>query len=117
MNEEAKQKTQQSEGPERVLDYLETEDVGSGKIYSIAEEEMIIDGRKLKQNERIYELNDTIEERSVPSPHEGELSDEMLIKISEMCEKVARQMFPTIAERIIKEEIRKLKKSTKDSDE
>jgi hypothetical protein len=118
MNEEAKRKTQQNEDGERSLDYLETEDDGSGEIYSIAEKEMTIDGRKLRQNERIYDLTDTIEESSPPSQSDEGLSDEMLIKISEMCEKVARQMFPPIAERIIKEEIRKLKKSIiEDSDE
>jgi len=117
MNEEAKQKTQQNEDAKGALDYLETEDDGSGEIYSIAEKEIMIDGRKLRQSERIYDLTDTIEERSAPSLSEAGLSDEMLIKISEMCERVARQMFPPIAERIIKEEIRKLKKNTEDSDE
>lgn len=117
MNKEAKQKTPQNEDPERVLDYLEAEDDGSSAIYSIAEKEMMIDGRKLRQNERIYDLTDKIEERPAPSQNEAELSDEMIIKISEMCEKVARQMFPPIAERIIKEEIRKLKKNIEDSDE
>jgi len=119
MNEEAKQKTQQNEDAEKALDYLETEDDGSGEIYSIEEKEIMIDGRKLRQNEKIYELTDIIEESSPPPPSSSEegLSDEMLIKISEMCEKVARQMFPPIAERIIKEEIRKLRESIEDSDE
>ena len=117
MNEEAKQKAQQNEDAERVHDYLETEDDGSGEIYSIAGKEIMINGRKLRQNERIYDLTDIIEESSVPSPSEEGLSDEMVIKISEMCEKVARAMFPPIAERIIKEEIRKLKKNIEDSDE
>lgn len=118
MNEEAKQKTQQNDDQERDLNYHETGDGGSGEIYSFAEKEMIIEGRKLGRNERIYELNEIIiEESSSQSSNEVGLSDEMLIKISEMCEKVARQMFPPIAERIIKEEIRKLKKNIEDSDE
>jgi hypothetical protein len=116
MNEEAKRKIQQNEDEKRTLNHIKNENDGGGKIYSIAEKEMVIDGRKLRQNERIYDLTDIIQERPASSLSEGGLSDEMLIKISEICEKVARQMFPPIAERIIKEEIRKLKKNIEDSD-
>jgi uncharacterized protein YmfQ (DUF2313 family) len=61
----------------------------------------------------IYELVDVVEqgtqdtEETIP---EGASKDEVLKTVSETAERVAREMFPDIAERIIREEIEKLKK-------
>lgn len=71
--------------------------------------ETIIDGRVLHEDDVIHELVDVVEEGPGKVSGEGSLTPEMREIVSAMAEKVAREMFPGIAERIVREEIEKLK--------
>jgi hypothetical protein len=67
--------------------------------------------RVFKEGDKIYDLVDVIEEQPGETVSEGVLNEEIVKKIEEIAEKIAREMFPGIAERVIKEEIEKLKKT------
>jgi len=63
---------------------------------------------------KIYDLVDVVEQEP-ESPPEGETTgafhDERLLQeVRSVAEKVARELFPAIAERVIREEIEKLKR-------
>jgi hypothetical protein len=72
------------------------------------------DDNRVKDSDRIYDLVDVVEEGPGDPTPEGNLNEEIIKKVEEISEKVARQMFPRIAERIIKEEIEELKKTMND---
>ena len=76
--------------------------------------------RLMRPGEKIYELVDVVEEVMDVAPG-GErwtkvavvnmgLQDEILNRVSETAERVAREVIPDIAERIIREEIEKLRR-------
>ena len=62
--------------------------------------------------EKIYDLVDVVVERKPPKMAfvDGGLHDEIMKRAMEIAEKVAREVIPGVAERIIREEIEKLKK-------
>ena len=60
--------------------------------------------------DRIYDLVDVVERRPKIALVDPGLRDEIMRKTAEVAEKVAREVIPGIAERIIREEIEKLKK-------
>lgn len=77
--------------------------------------------RVMQPGDRIYDLVDVFEEgipAFVDNPERRtkvalvnpNIQEEMIKKVAETTERVVREMFPAIAERIIKEEIEKLKK-------
>ncbi|MDQ5985339.1 MAG: hypothetical protein CSYNP_01048 [Syntrophus sp. SKADARSKE-3] len=78
--------------------------------------------RLMKSGEKIFDLVDLIEEEvgeqivgiekrpKVAVVNMG-MQDEILKKVAETAEKVAREIIPDIAERIIREEIERLKQS------
>jgi hypothetical protein len=98
---------------------------------------MMIEGRVLKPEDRIHELVDPLDpasgvsEQSVPEMKAGPerihdlvdaierkpkmafvdpgIHDEIMKRAAEIAEKVAREVIPGIAERVIREEIEKLK--------
>jgi hypothetical protein len=99
---------------------------------------MMIEGRMLKPEDRIYDLVDLLEE-SPGLPADGQragrpgpekiydlidvvdrkpkmafvdtgLRDEIMKRATEIAERVAREIIPDVAERIIREEIERLKK-------
>lgn len=77
------------------------------------QEVIVIDGRGydrvLRPGEKIYELQDVLEEGPGPG-FPGEAMEEEMRKIAlAMAEKIAREIIPEIAERVIREEIEKLK--------
>ena len=72
------------------------------------------DDTRMKDGDRIYDLVDVVEEGPREPAPEAVLNEEIIRKVEEISEKVARQMFPRIAERIIKEEIEELKKKIDD---
>ena len=76
--------------------------------------DMIIQRRTVREDDTIYDLTDVIEE-----PHETSLPDDLnnqvMEKVSDITERIAREMFPAIAERIIREEIDKLKNEMDES--
>ncbi|MBN1381929.1 MAG: hypothetical protein JXA41_09665 [Deltaproteobacteria bacterium] len=59
---------------------------------------------------KIHDLVDVVNEDRESQIITDEFHNEMMHRISRIAEKVAREMFPDIAERIIREEIEKLKK-------
>jgi len=77
--------------------------------------------RLMKPNEKIYDLIDVVEDEGgddgivvekkpkVAVVNTG-LQDEIMKRVSETAERVAREIMPEIAERIIREEIEKLKR-------
>lgn len=69
---------------------------------------MIFQRRSVRENDTIYDLTDVMEgkqEKNIPD----DLDNELMEKVSHITERVARELFPDIAERIIREEIEKLK--------
>lgn len=91
------------------------------KIYDLTEiyeekngrnnqEVIVVDGRGyekiIKDEKFIHELVDVAEDQAaLDNVHE-----EMIERITRMAEKIAREIIPDIAERVIREEIDKLKK-------
>ena len=60
--------------------------------------------------EEIFDLVDVVEKRPKMAFVDTGLRDEIMKRAAEIAEKVAREMVPDVAERIIREEIEKLKK-------
>jgi hypothetical protein len=60
--------------------------------------------------ERIYDLLDVVEKKPKLAFVDTGLHDEIMKRAGEIAEKVAREVIPALAERIIREEIEKLKK-------
>ena len=59
--------------------------------------------------ERIYDLLDVIEKKPKMAFVDTGLHDEIMKRAAEIAEKVAREVIPDVAERIVREEIEKLK--------
>ena len=98
---------------DKIYDLVDVIEDGAPEVR--AEQEIIvIDGRVyervLKPEDRIYDLNDVLEEgeRKNFSPGAA-VDDEIRAIAAEMAERIARELVPGIAERIIREEIEKLK--------
>ena len=77
--------------------------------------------RVVRPGEEIYDLIDVVEEgirefvdlpekRTMVALVNPNIQEEMIRKVTETTERIAREMFPAIAERVIREEIDKLKK-------
>lgn len=60
--------------------------------------------------ERIYDLTDVVEKRPRMALVDAGLHDEIMRRASEIAEKIAHEVIPSVAERVIREEIEKLKK-------
>lgn len=79
------------------------------------QEVIVVDGRGYKNgshlNEEVYNLTDVIDEDQKIS---DKLYGDIVKRLEALVEKTAREMIPDIAERIIREEIEKLKKSSMD---
>jgi hypothetical protein len=105
----------------------------------IGDKGVLIDGRLLKPDDRIYDLVDVVRDSGASdnlsdqenAAKDGKVNetvsstkdrvvdltdaveegyhDDVIMKVSEIAERVAREMIPDIAERIIREEIEKLK--------
>jgi hypothetical protein len=76
--------------------------------------------RVMRPGEEIYDLVDVVEEGNrefidIPEKRtrvalvNSNIQEEIIRQVTETTEKIAREMFPAIAERIIREEIDKLK--------
>jgi hypothetical protein len=61
--------------------------------------------------DKIYDLVDVVEKKPKLAFVDPGLREEIMKRAGEIAEKVAREIVPDIAERIIREEIEKLKKS------
>jgi hypothetical protein len=60
--------------------------------------------------EKIYDLIDVVERKPKMAFVDAGLRDEIMKRAAEIAEKVAREIMPDVAERVIREEIEKLKK-------
>ena len=60
--------------------------------------------------ERIYDLVDVIERKPRMAVVDTGLHDEIMKRAAEIAEKIAREVIPDIAERVIREEIERLKR-------
>lgn len=60
--------------------------------------------------ERIYDLVDVVDKKPKMALVDAGLRDEIVKRAEGIAEKIAREMIPGIAERVIREEIEKLKK-------
>jgi hypothetical protein len=64
----------------------------------------------MSRPERIFDLLDVVEKKPKMAFIDTGLHDEIMKRASEIAEKVAREIIPDLAERIIRDEIEKLKK-------
>jgi hypothetical protein len=60
--------------------------------------------------EKIYDLIDVVERKPKMAFVDAGLRDEIMKRAAEIAERVAREIIPDVAERVIREEIEKLKK-------
>lgn len=60
--------------------------------------------------ERIYDLVDVVEKKPRMALVDTGLHEEIMKRAAEIAEKVAREIIPVVAERVIREEIENLKK-------
>lgn len=69
---------------------------------------IVIDGRGYErmrpEGANIHDLTDVVEDRSMSAP----MNDLVMKRAEEMIEKIAREIVPVIAERVIREEIAKI---------
>lgn len=90
-----------------LVDVLEGPEEGKGE-----QEIIVIDGRGYertpKPGERVYDLKDVLEGGESPL-RAGAMEEEIRKIASETAERIAREIIPGIAERVIREEIEKLK--------
>ncbi len=71
--------------------------------------------RTLTEDDKIYDLVDVVEEGTERVLSLDALDDEITGIVSKVAERVAREIFPSIAEKIIREEISKLKEKYGDT--
>ena len=79
----------------------------------LSDSELRIGSRVLKKGEEVFELLESVEETHTAEPSRPQpMSDaELRQLITEATERVARELVPGIAEKIIRDEIEKLKNS------
>ena len=87
---------------DRIHDLLEV--VGEGSPFR---EKGLYPGRTAP--DRIYDLVDVVEKRPKMAFVDPGLREEIMRRAGEIAEKIAREVVPGIAERVIREEIEKLK--------
>ncbi len=99
---------------DRIYELVEMVDGNSGLEAKQDREIIVIDGRvyerMLRPEDKVYDLVDILEKGSGERLQDSNLNDEILKRVSEITQRIAREMVPEIAERIIREEIDKLKR-------
>jgi len=75
---------------------------------------IVIDGRVyervLKPDDTVHDLTDVVEKDSGGLMYDPGLNEEIMKTVVEITERIAKEMMPEIAERVIREEIEKLKR-------
>jgi len=98
---------------DKIHDLVDRVDDSNGAENRKDREIIVIDGRVYERvsrpGEEPGELVDAIDGASGGALADPGLSEEMIKKISEIAEKTAREIVPGIVERVIREEIEKLK--------
>jgi hypothetical protein len=93
---------------ERIVDLVEV----LGESADFQSQESPVQGFPIRNGgrEKIYDLVDVVEKKQRMAFVDKGLHDEIMKRAVEIAEKVARDIIPGVAERIIREEIEKLKK-------
>ncbi|MBN1828626.1 MAG: hypothetical protein JW884_05740 [Deltaproteobacteria bacterium] len=87
--------------------FVESDDSSGKEFHEPEREDMMIDGRLLKKTDKIFNLVGVIEHNGQkPSSAVDEIMEQQII---ETVERIARELFPAVAERVIREEIEKLR--------
>jgi predicted RNase H-like HicB family nuclease len=98
----------------KIYELTDIYDERNGYVHSLPEEEnshqvIVVDGRGYERakndGHKIHELTDVIEE----DPSIKQFNEEVMKRAMELIEKIAREAVPDIAERVIREEIEKIK--------
>jgi uncharacterized protein (UPF0128 family) len=90
----------------KIYDLTEVYEEKNGRNNS---EVIVVDGRGYeriaKKNNDVHDLIEIVEDRKAV-----DINEEIVKKTTEIAERIARELIPSIAERVIREEIEKLKK-------
>lgn len=90
----------------KIYDLTEVYEEKNGRNNS---EVIVVDGRGyeriVKNNNDVHDLIEVVEDQK-----EIDINAEIVNKTTEIAERIARELIPSIAERVIREEIEKLKK-------
>jgi hypothetical protein len=106
--------------PKRIHDL--TDIVEEPKILQSEEpqEVLVIDGRGYKEGlhpeEKIHDLVDLVEEKQISEQPQGLPQEELRRIVVETVERMVREMLPGIADRVIREEIEKLKQEAEEEE-
>ena len=99
---------------DRIYELVEMVDDNSGHEAKQDREIIVIDGRVyervLRPEDKVYDLVDIIEKDSGERLQDSNLNDEIIKRVSEITQRIAREIVPEIAEKVIREEIDKLKR-------
>jgi hypothetical protein len=99
---------------DRIYDLVEVIDDHAGAETKQDREIIVIDGRVYERvwrpGDQVHDLVDTIEKGFGRSLDDEGLNDEIIKRVTEIAERIAKDIVPEIAERVIREEIDKLKR-------
>jgi hypothetical protein len=99
---------------DRIYDLVEVIDDHAGAETKQDREIIVIDGRVYERvwrpGDQVHDLVDTIEKGFGRSLDDEGLNDEIIKRVTEIAERIAKDIVPEIAERVIREEIEKLKR-------
>jgi hypothetical protein len=99
---------------DKIHDLVDVIDDKAGAETKQDREIIVIDGRVYervsRQGNEVHDLVDAVEKGSGGSLHDPGLNDEIIKMVSEIAERTAKEIVPEIAERVIREEINKLKR-------
>ncbi|HOO40322.1 MAG TPA: hypothetical protein PK425_06855 [Syntrophales bacterium] len=82
------------------------------KVYDlvdVVEEDDVMEQTGPLLGKVVYELVDVVKEETSPMASSAVPDDEVMKRVTAVAENVCRELFPAIAERVIREEIAKLK--------
>lgn len=101
------------EPTDRIYDLVDVVEEETPSEAKSNQEVIAIDGRVyervLMPEDRVYDLVDAFEEGPGADLRKGFMGEEVRKIAAEMAEKIAREVVPGVAERVIREEIEKLK--------
>jgi hypothetical protein len=99
---------------DKIYDLVEIIDEQTGAENKQEREIIVIDGRVYERvwrpGDEVHDMLDTMEKGSGKSLDEVSLNAEIIKRVAEITERIAKDMIPEIAERVIKNEIDKLKR-------
>ena len=99
---------------DRIHELVDVIDDNAGAETKHDREIIVIDGRVYErvsgQGDEVHDVVDAVEKGSGGYLHDPGVNDEIIRRVSEVAEKIAKEIVPEIAERVIREEINKLKR-------